>query len=148
MELAEHAFYRSLGFSATRDHHGRPLGLPRVHAECDYRKPLRFEDLVEIHLLVQAKRPRVITYFFRFRNLTASPVVEVAHGLLTVVCVRKKRDGAFIATSLPVAIANQIEVAPAALLRAVGQRSEVCTIGSRSAAAPPRRYRHERSPIS
>jgi len=28
-----------------------PVGWPRVHAECDYAQPLRFEDEVEIHLL-------------------------------------------------------------------------------------------------
>ena len=52
MEAAEQAFFRSLGFSIydTRRHPG--IGWPRVHATCDFRHPLRFEDLVEIHLQV------------------------------------------------------------------------------------------------
>jgi acyl-CoA thioester hydrolase len=48
METAEHGFYRSLGFSVAMETHPR-LGWPRVHAECDYKKPLQFDDLVEIN---------------------------------------------------------------------------------------------------
>ena len=52
METAEHGFFRSLGFSLVTDQTDPPIGWPRVHAECDYFQPLRFEDEVEIHLLV------------------------------------------------------------------------------------------------
>jgi YbgC/YbaW family acyl-CoA thioester hydrolase len=55
METAEHAFLRSLGFSAVLSRNGLEVCLPRVHAECDYLAPLRFEDEVLIHLLVQRK---------------------------------------------------------------------------------------------
>ena len=116
MEAAEHAFYRSLGFSATLDHLDPPLGLPRVRVECEYRHPLRFEDTVEVHMLVKAKRAKVITYLFRFGNLSATPVVQAAHGSMTVVCVVRQRDGSFAATGLPAEIASRIEVAPAELL--------------------------------
>ena len=71
METAEHGFYRSLGFSVVLQKRDPPLGFPRVHASCDFRKPLRFEDLVEIHLLVSEKKTKCITYTFRFRNLSA-----------------------------------------------------------------------------
>ncbi len=50
METAEHGYFRSLGYSVVTDHFETPVGWPRVHAECDYRHPLRFEDEVEIHL--------------------------------------------------------------------------------------------------
>src|SRR5205814_4767543 len=68
METAEHGFYRSLGFSAVMNKFEPPIGWPRVHAECDYKLPLRFEDLVEIHLLVREKKSKSITYDFRFRR--------------------------------------------------------------------------------
>src|SRR6059058_3746972 len=71
METAEHAFYRSLGFSVILDKFDPPLGFPRVHAACDYKKPLSFEDTVEIHLLVREKRSRVLKYAFRFSKLAA-----------------------------------------------------------------------------
>ena len=52
METAEHAFFRSLGYSVVLSRNGLMFCLPRVHAECDYTAPLRFEDEVQIHLLV------------------------------------------------------------------------------------------------
>ena len=52
METVEGAFYRSFGQSVILRGAAEPLGLPRVHADCDYLKPLRFEDLIEMHLLV------------------------------------------------------------------------------------------------
>ena len=52
MESAEHAFFRALGFSIVTTATDPPVGWPRVHASCDYRQPLRFEDEVEIHMLV------------------------------------------------------------------------------------------------
>lgn len=116
MEAAEHGFFRSLGFSVLLNQFELPLGLPRVHAECDYKHPLRFEDEVEIHLLVSEIKPRSLNYIFRFRKLNAAPVLEVARGKLTVVCVLRQPDGKMIATPIPKALADKIEVAPAELL--------------------------------
>ena len=116
METAEHAFYRSLGFSVVLQHHNPPLGFPRVHAECDYLKPLRFEDLVDIHLLVREKKAKALSYLFRFRNLSAEPVVEVARGGLTVVCVAHHANGQMTSVPIPKEIAEKIRVAPAELL--------------------------------
>src|SRR5215218_3985835 len=73
METAEHAFYRSLGSSVVMKEFDPPLGWPRVHAECDYFKPLRFEDVVQIHLLVKEKKAKALTYEFRFYNVTGEP---------------------------------------------------------------------------
>ena len=116
METAEHGFLRSLGFSVLLNQFELPLGLPRVHAECDYKHPLRFEDEVEIHLLVSKKKSRSVSYVFRFRKLNVSPVLEVARGKLTVVCVTRQPDGRMVATPIPKALADKIEVAPPALL--------------------------------
>jgi YbgC/YbaW family acyl-CoA thioester hydrolase len=116
METAEHGFYRSLGFSVVMPETDPRLGWPRVHAECDYKKPLRFEDEVEIHLLVKEKRPKVLTYLFRFTKLNESPAIEVARGLLTIVCVAHYSDGSMKAAAIPSEIADRIEVAPAQML--------------------------------
>src|SRR5512132_557202 len=85
METAEHGFYRSLGWSVILDQFDPPLGFPRVHAACDYKKPLRFEELLEIHLLVREKRSRVLKYFFRFNKVseTGAAAELVATGELT-----------------------------------------------------------------
>jgi YbgC/YbaW family acyl-CoA thioester hydrolase len=115
METAEHGFYRSLGFSVRMPETDPRLGWPRVHAECDFKKPLRFEDQVEIHLLVARKGNKAISYQFRFRKLNGEPM-EVARGLVTVVCVAHRPDGSMSSVSIPSEIADKIETAPAELL--------------------------------
>jgi acyl-CoA thioester hydrolase len=116
METAEHAFFRSLGRSVVMPEFDPPLGLPRVHAECDYLHPLRFEDEVEIRLLVAEKTTRSLSYLFRFRKLQHPPPIVVARGRLTVVCVTHGRDGKLKSVPLPAIVARQIEVAPPELL--------------------------------
>ncbi len=115
MEVAEHEFFRSLGFSVVTRQVDPPVGWPRVHAECDYQQPLRFEDEVEIHMLVNEKKSKSLSYVFRFRKLNATPVVEVARGSLTVVCVTHQ-NGKMAAATIPKVIADKIEVAPKAML--------------------------------
>lgn len=112
METAEHAFYRSLGFSVVEPSLNPRVGWPRVHASCDYHKPLRFEDLVEIHLLVTEKRSKALSYQFRFRKINGDSKQEVARGALTVVCVAHAPDGSMKAVPIPDEIAAKIEVAP------------------------------------
>ena len=117
MEAAEHAFYRSLGFSVHSKRLGGNLGWPRVHADCDFTSPLRFEDLVEIHLLVRERRQKSIVYAFIFRKLNAEPVREVARGTLAVACVKRdKATGKMTAVPIPRNIADKIEAAPRKLL--------------------------------
>lgn len=115
METAEHAFFRSLGYSIVTQQVDPPVGWPRVRAECEYKSPLRFEDEVEVHMLVAEKKSKALTYLFRFRKLNANPPLEVATGRLTVVCVTHAH-GKMSATSIPESLADKIEVAPKELL--------------------------------
>ena len=103
MEAAEHRFFRSIGYSI-------------VHVEFDYKKPLRFEDEIEIHLLVARLRSKSITYKFRITKLNGCQPVLAATGELIVVCVSLTNDGAMKACMIPKDFAAKIEVAPAALL--------------------------------
>src|SRR5207244_8877481 len=89
MEAAETAFFRSLGLSIVTTGFDQPIGWPRVHADCDFTLPLRFDDTVEIHLLVREKKKRSIVYGFIFRNLNQHPAKEVARGSLVVACVTR-----------------------------------------------------------
>ncbi len=110
METVEHAFYRSLGFSVIHDQHEPPVGFPRVHASCDYSKPLRFEDEVEIHLRVIEKKEKSLTHQIIFRKVTDDRIPEVARGKLVVVCVTKQPDGSMAAVPIPRDIADMLEV--------------------------------------
>jgi acyl-CoA thioesterase FadM len=116
MESAEHAFFRSLGFSVARSRIGLEVCLPRVHAECDYAVPLCFDDEVQVRLLVERKGSRSLTYQFRFSRLNDSIPEEVARGRLTVVSVERQADGRMKAVPLPKAIADKIQQAPADML--------------------------------
>src|SRR5262249_19495160 len=114
MEAAEHAFFRSLGLSIHPQ--GAKIGWPRVHADCDFQSPLRFEDIVEVRLLVREKREKSIVYSFRFRKLN-EPACEVARGSLAVACVvRDAGTGTMKGIAIPPEIAEKIDAAPGELL--------------------------------
>jgi acyl-CoA thioester hydrolase len=116
METAEHGFFRSLGFSIVTRHVEPPVGWPRVHAECDFKLPLHFEDEVEVRLIVTGKRSKSLNYEFRFTKLNAQPPIEVARGRLTVVCVTHHSSGKMSACTIPREIADRIDVAPEEVL--------------------------------
>lgn len=116
METAEHAFYRSLGFSVDAAE-SLGVGWPRVHASCDYKRPLRFEDEVEVHLLVREVRSKSIHFEFVFRKTEKSATHEVARGSLGVCCVKRNdQTGQMKATDLPQSVRAKIQAAPRELL--------------------------------
>ena len=93
MEDCEHEFYRSLGLSVTTmsDDHGHQIGWPRVHASCDYKNPLHFEEEFEISLCMSKISTKTIEYCIKF----ASPDKNIifAEGSLIVVCVKFSESG-------------------------------------------------------
>lgn len=111
MEAAEHAFFRSLGSSIHMQAEGHAIGWPRVSATCDFLRPLRFEDEVEIHLLVAEVRSRSLRYQFIFRKHGE----EVARGAITAVCATVT-NGKLVAVPLPESIREKVAAAPAELL--------------------------------
>ena len=116
VEEAEHAFMRSLGASVHTATEGGFVSFPRVSVQCAFELPLRFEDEVEVHLLVRQKNAKSITYDFVFRT-TGAEARQAAHGSMTVVCIAKGLgDEAMKATAIPDALAAQIEPAPPELL--------------------------------
>lgn len=127
MEQAEHAFYRSLGLSVVMESEGQHISWPRVSASCDYRKPLRFEDEVEIHLIVREKKAKAIVYEFVFRRVgkgagkeaegRGAEAEEVARGELVVVCITKEKGSDTMKSiNIPAVIADRIDEAPRELL--------------------------------
>ena len=115
MEDAEHAFFRSLGFSIHTGKSDDAVGWPRVHASCDYKAPLNFEDEAEIHLRVKEKRSKSLAYSFVICKIAGEQRIEVARGELVTVCVAwDEKSGAMKAVPIPAAIAEKIEAAPSA----------------------------------
>ncbi len=116
MEIAESSFYRSLGFSVVMVESG--TGWPRVHAECDYARPLRFEEEVEIRLVVAEKRRRSVCYLFKFIKQEGAEAVVAARGKVVAVCAQVSREGKLSSISLPPYFDTQVEAAPAEIVAA------------------------------
>lgn len=110
MEMTEHDFYRSLGFSVFDKARGHSLGWPRVKANCDYQRPLFFEDEFNVRLLVSRKGRSSLTYLFRFERPESREIL--ARGQLTVVCVSPNDEGVMQSTSIPDDIREKITEAP------------------------------------
>src|SRR5438132_253921 len=97
MEQVEHEFLRSLGTSVmTHDEQG-PIGWPRVSASCDFRGPVKFEDVVDVELQVVRLGEKSVTYGFTFRHAGRL----VAEGKLTTVCCRLDTHGAPASIPIP-----------------------------------------------
>lgn len=117
MENAEHAFFRSLGFSIHQKFDGQTIGWPRVSATCDFLRPLRFEEMVHVQLLVAEVRTRSIRYGFRFWKEEGGERVEVARGqVVTVPVALDESSGKMKAVPIPDSLRGQIEAAPPDLL--------------------------------
>jgi len=68
MEEAEHALYRSVGESAYRWHADRVEGMPRSAASCEYLRPVRYGDELDVRLIVREVTERSISYEVEFRR--------------------------------------------------------------------------------
>jgi len=129
MEVTEHAFYRSLGFSvhpfanprqagavSTGDGEAPPqVGWPRVHASADFRLPLHFEEEVEIELLVESIRNKSASYLFLFWKQPDDPSQRAlaAIGRFTVVSVAfAPETGRMKAVAIPGEWREQLSAAP------------------------------------
>lgn len=81
MESAEHAFLRERGVPL----HQGGIGWPRVNAGADFKKPVRFGELVRVQVAVAELRTRSIRYDFEFRVNESDDLH--ATGSMTSVCV-------------------------------------------------------------
>lgn len=89
METAEHRLREALGFAVHgRGEDGTPLGWPRVSASCDYRRPARFGDELEIEVAAAEVGRSSVTFAFTFR--CAGELV--AEGRMTSVCCRMEPE--------------------------------------------------------
>jgi acyl-CoA thioester hydrolase len=127
MEVTEHAFYRFLGFSVhpfrnEAGEEGQHVGWPRVHASCDFRLPLEFEEEVEIELLVEEVRRRTVRYLFRFwkKGTDGKEKALAATGRFTVVSVSfDEKTKKMAAVEIPAHVREKIEQAPANRLQEI-----------------------------
>ena len=114
MERVEHDFFRAQGMSIWDGHNEvadvERVGWPRVHASCDYKAPLRFEEEFTMELLVEEVRRKTIRYIIRFWKQDG---VLAAEGVIVAACVqRDKTTGRMKAVDIPARILAKVEAAP------------------------------------
>ena len=107
MEFAEQAFLRSLGLSVSWADGSVRMGFPRVAASCDFTKPVRFEDVLDIAVTVSQIGTKSVTYRFDF----ACRGEPVAHGQVSTVCCRKGPDGSLESIEIPASVRAKLESA-------------------------------------
>jgi 4-hydroxybenzoyl-CoA thioesterase len=61
------------------------VGFPTVHAECDYRAPLKFGDVLRIGVSVERIGRSSVVFLYRLRRSAKAP--PAAEARITVVCV-------------------------------------------------------------
>ena len=113
MEMAEHQLLNSIGTSVDTKEEttggSRRLGWPRLRTECEFSRPVRFEDTLDIRLLVKRKGRSSMTYQADFYHRSR----HIARGEITSVCCVISADCPPKAVAIPEAIASRLEQAPA-----------------------------------
>ena len=105
MEEAEYELWRSAGL--------RPaalpgIGLPRVAATFDYKRPLRFEDEFDARIQITSIREKTIAY----SCVLTLGQETIATGTMTIACVRTAPGEPMRAVPWPAEIAARLEAAP------------------------------------
>jgi acyl-CoA thioester hydrolase len=97
MEAAECEFLRSRGLSVVLEWEGQAIGFPRVSATCDYLKPARFEDLLDIAVTIERIGTKSVTYAFAFSRDGET----IACGKVTSVCCRVSDENGLKGIEIP-----------------------------------------------
>jgi YbgC/YbaW family acyl-CoA thioester hydrolase len=105
MESAEVEFLRTKGLSVSLPWEGQKIGFPRVSASCDYLRPARFEDVLDVAVRIQSIGKKSVTYAFEF----AKGGETVARGQVASVCCRVISDQQFEAIEIPASIRAKLE---------------------------------------
>lgn len=84
MEQAEHELWRHLQLSVVTEDELGKISWPRVSATCDYHRPVRFEDVMDVTVAVERLGAKSVTYQIDFSHGDQ----PVATGRMTTVCCR------------------------------------------------------------
>jgi acyl-CoA thioester hydrolase len=110
MEAAEVEFLRAHELSVIMHWEGRKISFPRVAASCDYLRPIRFQDVVEITVSLQRVGRKSLTYLFEFFR---GPEL-MARGQLSSVCCLASDGGGIKSIEIPASIREKLEAYVAA----------------------------------
>jgi YbgC/YbaW family acyl-CoA thioester hydrolase len=108
METAEHELLSAIGTSVHTRLDGRLVGWPRLSATCEYLSPARFGDDLEIHLEVERKGTKSMSYRFTFRR----GETLIARGRTAAVCCLLDDPSGLKSIPIPGVVADNLEEAP------------------------------------
>ena len=103
-ERAEEEFYRHLGFSFTDYKLTLGLWFPRVEVLCQYKRPARFNDIVEVELSIEELREKSVKYDFKIVNKESAALL--ANGYIVIVAADKQTGKA---TQIPSEIVEKLK---------------------------------------
>jgi YbgC/YbaW family acyl-CoA thioester hydrolase len=106
MESVEVEFLRSRGLSVAILWENEPISFPRVSATCDYLKPARFDEQIDIMMTLDRLGEKSVTYGFEF----ARGGDVLARGKVTSVCCRVGPDHALEAIPIPASYRDRLEL--------------------------------------
>jgi len=104
MEEVENEFFRHLGSSVMARYGGLQTAWPRVSVRCRYFSPVRFEDLVDVHLTVTRIGKKSLAHRVEF----VSRGRRVALGRVHICCC-SLQDRRFKSMPIPDSIRARLE---------------------------------------
>ena len=105
MESAEHALWRELGVELVdRDPDGTLTSWPRVSASCDYRRAVRFGDVLVVLVRVARVGRSSVTFDFQFEHAST----DVASGRIVAVRCRLRPGGTPEPLPIPADVAEKL----------------------------------------
>ena len=107
VEAAEHDFFRKLGFSVHHTFEGKLYGWPRVKVEAEYLHPLKFENEIEVQIMLVKLGTSSLS--FAFSIIRTSDQLLVSRGMYTTSCVVCGDNGVILPVPIPSNIADALK---------------------------------------
>lgn len=104
MEAAECEFLRRRGLSVKMTWEGQAIAFPRVSATCDYTRPARFEDVLDVTVAIDRIGQKSVTYAFEFSRGGEL----IARGKVTSVCCRVRPDHQLEGIEIPASFRERL----------------------------------------
>lgn len=104
MEQAEHEVWRALGLGVISKIDGHTISWPRVSAECNYRRAIRFEEIIDVEISIARIGTKSLTWVVRFFH-SGQPV---ANGTITTVCCQIVHGQQPVSIDIPQAVREKL----------------------------------------
>jgi acyl-CoA thioester hydrolase len=104
MEAAETDFLHARGLSVSWTDDGQKYGFPRVSVGCDFKRPAKFEDVLEIEVTLEEIGTKSVKYRFDFRR----DGQDIAVGRITAVFCRHTAASGIASIEIPEGVRQKL----------------------------------------